>query len=61
MIIAMDDKKAAAILLAMLDKYQLSDEEKEAVKNAVGILGWTSLAQSRLKTMKERRDKKALR
>ncbi len=56
----MDDKKAAAILLAMLDKYQLSDEEKEAVKNAVGILGWTSLAQSRLKVMKEKRDKKAL-
>ena len=45
----MDDKKAANILLGLLDKYSLTAEEKEAVKNAIGILGWTALAKSRVK------------
>jgi hypothetical protein len=53
----MDDKKAANILIGLLKKYSLSGEEKEAVENAIGILGWTSLAQSRIKTRKEKKKK----
>ena len=50
----MDDKKAANILIGLMKKYSLSGEEKEAVENAIGILSWTSLAQSRIKARKEK-------
>lgn len=55
----MDDKKAAAILMGMLEKYPLDDKEKEAVKSAIGILSWTSLSKSRLKAIKDKRDRSA--
>jgi hypothetical protein len=55
----MEDKKSAAILLGLLDKYPLTDEEKDAVKNAVGILGWTALAGSRIKSLKDKRERDA--
>ena len=47
----MEDKKAAGILINLLNKHSLDGEEKEAVLTAIGILGWSSLAQSRLKTL----------
>ena len=53
----MDDKKAAEILIKLMDKYSFNDEEKEAVSNAIGILSWTSLNQSRIKSLKAKRDK----
>lgn len=53
----MDDKKAIEILLNLLNKYPLNDEEKEAVRSSVGILSWTSLAQGRAKAIKKKRDK----
>jgi hypothetical protein len=53
----MDDKKAAEVLIGLLKKYSLTGEEKEAVENAIGILSWTSLAQSRIKVKKEKMDK----
>lgn len=52
----MDDKKAAEILIKLLKKNELDDEEKEAVKNAIGILSWTSLAKSRIKEQKKKID-----
>jgi hypothetical protein len=48
----MDDKMAANILIGLLKKYSLKGEEKEAVESAIGILSWTSLAQSRIKARK---------
>jgi len=53
----MDDKKTAAILLKLLGKYPFVDEEKEAIKTAVGILGWTALAKGRLRKIKEKQEK----
>ena len=53
----MDDKKAAEILIGLLKKYSLAGVEKEAVENAIGILSWTSLSQSRLKARKEKMNK----
>ena len=53
----MDDKQAAEILIGLLKKNSLTGEEKEAVENAIGILSWTSLAQSRAKAKKEKMDK----
>lgn len=54
----MEDKQAAEILIKLMQKHQFSDDEKEALHAAVGILSWTSLAGSRLKNMKEKREKK---
>ncbi len=50
----MDDKKAVKILMEILDKYRFSAEEKKALEEAIGILSWTSLSKSGLKTKKER-------
>lgn len=54
----MDDKEAAIILIKLLDKGLLDDEEKRAVKSAIGVLSWTSLAKSRIKSQKVKRDKR---
>lgn len=47
----MEDKQAIEILMRMLDRDSLSDEEKEAVRTAVGILSWSALGQARIKNM----------
>lgn len=54
----MDDKKAVAILIKLLNKNLLSTEEKEAVTTAIGILSWTSLSQSRVKDIRAKREKR---
>jgi hypothetical protein len=53
----MEDKKAASILIKMLGKYSFYAEEKEAISAAIGILGWTSLSQSKIKAQKVKREK----
>lgn len=53
----MEDKQAAQILLKLLEKYPLIEEEKEAISVAVGILGWTLFSQNRLKAKREKRDR----
>ncbi|GEM_PF-412714 len=53
----MDDKKAINILLNLLKRLPLNKEEKEAVHNAIGILSWASLSKSRIKAIKNKRDK----
>ena len=59
----MEDKKAVTILLKLLNKQTLNKEEKEAVLTAIGILGWTSLAEGKIKelgkTQKAKRAKSA--
>lgn len=55
----MDDKKAAEILISLLKKNSFTDEEKEAVQSAIGILSWTSLVNSRIKTRKDKLEKNA--
>jgi hypothetical protein len=53
----MDDKKAVKILMRLLDKHELNNEERKAVKAAIGILSWTTLAKSRMKENKKKLDK----
>jgi len=53
----MDHKKAAEILIKMAEKDKLSTEEKEAVLTAIGVLSWTSLSKSRIKSLKAKREK----
>jgi hypothetical protein len=45
----MDHQKASAILIKLLDKNQLDDEEREAILTAIGVLAWTSLSKSKIK------------
>jgi len=51
----MDDKKTIKILISLLRKYSLTAEEKEAVSSAIGILSWTVLSKSRVKSLKARK------
>ena len=53
----MDQKQAIQILIKILEKYQLDDTEKKALTTAIGILGWTSLAEGRRKAIKEKKHK----
>ena len=53
----MEDKQTIKILMELVKKYPLTVEEKEAVSNAVGILSWTALSESRIKGLKAKRDK----
>ena len=50
----MEYKEAADILISLLDKHPLDAEEKEAVKTAIGVLGWATLAKSKIKARAER-------
>lgn len=54
----MTDKKAASILLALMKKHSLQGEEKQAIESAIGILSWTSLSESRIKSLKDKLEKK---
>ncbi len=53
----MEYEKAIAVLKSMGERHPLNTEEKEAVVTAIGVLSWGSLAKSRLKAQKARRDK----
>ncbi|MEI7498127.1 MAG: hypothetical protein WCK11_02490 [Candidatus Falkowbacteria bacterium] len=50
----MDDKKTAEILMKLIQKDILEDNEKEAIRAAIGILTWTQLAKSRIKKQQEK-------
>lgn len=52
----MNDKEAIAVLMRLSVHHALSDEEKEAVSAAIGILSWSTLAESRMKQHKQRQD-----
>ena len=47
----MEDKEAVEILIKMTNKYSFTDEEKEAVQTAIGILSWSKLGQRMIKNM----------
>ncbi|MBI4188844.1 MAG: hypothetical protein HY529_06525 [Chloroflexi bacterium] len=53
----MEYQKAIAVLKSLLDRHPLDNEEKEAVMTAIGVLSWGSLAKSKIKAQKAKRDK----
>jgi hypothetical protein len=53
----MEDQKAIAVLKNILDRHPLDAEEKEAVTTAIGVLSWTTLSKSRMKSQKVKREK----
>jgi hypothetical protein len=55
----MEHEKAVSVLKSLLDKNLLDDEEKEAVLAAIGLLSWAALGKTRMKALKNRREKSA--
>jgi hypothetical protein len=53
----MEEQKAIEVLRRLLAKGTLDADESEAVAAAIGVLSWTSLARSRVKAHKAKRDK----
>ena len=53
----MEYEKAVAVLTTLLEKHPLSEEEKEAVVKAIGMLTLVSQSMSRVKDMKAKRQK----
>lgn len=54
----MEDKVAVEILKDLPDKYPLTEDERQAVLTAIGILAWTKLIEGRVKSVKKNRDKR---
>ncbi|MES2135310.1 MAG: hypothetical protein V4449_03665 [Patescibacteria group bacterium] len=54
----MQDKQSIAVLMDLLKKYPLTTEEKDAISNAIGILSWSSLAESKIQGLKERKNRR---
>lgn len=55
----MEYEKAIATLKSLLAKHPLDAQEKEAIITAIGVLSLGSLAESRIKARKAKRDKSA--
>jgi hypothetical protein len=57
----MNDKNAIEILQNLENKYPLSEEEKEAINTAMGMLSWSAITEQRLKAKGEklRKEKEA--
>jgi len=54
----MEDKEAIKILEHMLKADSTSAEEKEALKTAIGILGWSKLMEGYMDRRKKARDRR---
>lgn len=54
----MEDSEAVKILIAMLKKYPLDEKETEALKGAIGLMGWTKLVEGFNDRRKAARDRK---
>lgn len=55
----MKDKESIEILKGLLERGVLTPKEEEAVRSAIGVLSWTTLAESRLRGLKSRREKRS--
>jgi hypothetical protein len=53
----MKDKEAIVVLQGLIARKVLTIEEEEAVRSAIGILSWTSLAESGIKRLKEKKER----
>jgi hypothetical protein len=53
----MEDSEAVKILIEILKKHPLNDKEKQAVKTAIGLMGWTKLVEGFNERRKAARDR----
>ena len=50
-------RESVAILLRLKEKYPLTEEEREAIGNATGILSWAALYESSVQNRREKRER----
>ncbi|HEY9585507.1 MAG TPA: hypothetical protein VJJ02_02860 [Candidatus Paceibacterota bacterium] len=53
----MNDKKAILVLSALLARGVLSPEKTTAVRSAIEVLSWTKFSESRIKSLKVKKEK----
>ena len=53
----MEDKEAAKVLEDMLAKYEMTEIEKAALRQAIGVLAWTKLIEGYTENRKKKRDR----
>lgn len=53
----MEDKETIAVLTGMLGKYPFDAKEEEAIREAIGVLGWTKLVEGWKENKKRKRDR----
>ena len=54
----MEYKQAITVLKSLVEKHQLTAEEKEAVLTAIGVLVWGALGKSKTRAIKAKRAKR---
>lgn len=54
----MNDKRAIEVLTALLKKHSVTGEEEEAIRLAIGILGWSTLAEGKGASIRAAREKR---
>jgi len=54
----MEDKQAVETLIKLLKDREFSAEEQEALRHAIGVLGWTKLIEGYTENRKRARDRK---
>jgi len=54
----MEYKKAIDVLMKLLNKNQISSEEKEAILTAIGILDWAHFGKKRMMNIAKARKEK---
>ncbi|MGC9310701.1 MAG: hypothetical protein ACP5E4_03170 [Candidatus Aenigmatarchaeota archaeon] len=54
----MDYKKAAKVLVTLSKSQSLTDEEKEALSVAIGLLSWAALSKSHISARKAKKERK---
>jgi hypothetical protein len=54
----MEDRVAVGILKKILEKYPLEEGERDAVRTAIGVLGWTKLVEGYVERRKKARDRR---
>ena len=53
----MEDTEAAKVLEGILTTYELTSDEKKALRQAIGILAWTKLLEGYKENRKRARDR----
>ena len=53
----MKDKETIRVLMRLLDRGVLNPDEADAVRSAIGVLSWTTLADSRIEMLKKKQQK----
>ena len=54
----MEDKETIEVLTKMLSDHAFNEREEEAIRNAIGLMGWTKLVEGWKENKKKLRDSK---